>query len=157
MVRKKLCRKPTGGKRQASAAQRQAQALALRAQGRTFEQIAQALGYANRGGAYKAVCAGLRGALIEPASELLVLEHTRLEDLWQIAYQQAQGGDLQAVIACLRVSESRRRLWGLDKDAQLTVGAAERLIHAVTLSARRFITDETEREEFAAELLRLMR
>jgi hypothetical protein len=86
-----------------SAAAKQVQAMQLREAGVSFEKIAEAVGYANRGGAYKAVMAGLEAARLEPAKALRRLEMRRLDRLWMTLWPLATGNppDLNALDRCL--------------------------------------------------------
>src|SRR5439155_12473799 len=73
------------------AAAKQVQAMQLREAGVSFEKIAEAVGYANRGAAYKAVMAGLKAARLEPAKALRRLEMRRLDRLWMTLWPLATG------------------------------------------------------------------
>lgn len=113
--------------------QRQAEAVRLRIAGSSYEQIAHQLGYANRAGAFKAVDAARRDLVREPAEELVALEAERLDALQRMASDvlaeaRAGGNDLlvlRCLDALLRVSESRRRLFGLDAPARHDVVAGD--------------------------------
>lgn len=98
--------------------QKRAQALQLRAEGRSFNQIAAQLGYANASGAYKAVRTGLAEVDQEPAKELLRLQLARLDDLLAEVWPKAvDGGDvahLRSVSAALAVMRRMDILVGLD-------------------------------------------
>src|SRR5690606_7172749 len=59
-------------------AERQRDALDLRKQGYTFQEIADRIGYRHASGAHQAVMAGLRKTIQEPADELRRLELERL-------------------------------------------------------------------------------
>ena len=120
----------------AAAQVRAAKALELRMEGQTFEAIAEALGYAGKQGAYDAVRRSLAAVTREPAEELIKLDLERLDVLWQIQYLNAQGGDVQAMAACMKIMERRAKLLGLDapvkvdnktevtsKDGVLVIGA----------------------------------
>lgn len=100
-----------------------AKAVALRMEGRTFPDIAKELGYNSRQAAHDAVMRSLRETLREPAEELIRLDLERLDSLWQTPYLQAQGGDVQALAACMKIMERRARLLGLDAPAKQQVEA----------------------------------
>lgn len=118
---------------------RDARACRLRTKGLTYDQIADELGFRDRSGARRAVKRALASAVREPADELVALELERLDDLTRhlqrvlvathyaattsgkIARNPDTGqllADFGPVIAAARelrqVSESRRRLLGLD-------------------------------------------
>lgn len=94
--------------------QREGQALELRRAGLTYDAIAERLGFANKGGAYKAVKRALQRTLQEPADELRALEVDRLDRLQAAIWPKAMRGDTAAVDRVLRIAERRARLLGLD-------------------------------------------
>jgi hypothetical protein len=83
-------------------------------EGKTFEAIAEELGYAGKQGAYDAVKRSLDAVTREPAEELIKLDLERLDVLWGIQYLNAQVGDVQAMAACMKLMERRAKLLGLD-------------------------------------------
>ena len=91
-----------------------AKALELRMEGKTFEVIAIEAGYNSKQAAYDAVKRSLDAITREPAKELISLDLERLDVLWQIQYLNAQGGDVQAMAACMKIMERRAKLLGLD-------------------------------------------
>lgn len=91
-----------------------AKALELRMEGKTFEAIAYELGYAGKQGAYDAVKRSIDAITREPAEDLIKLDLERLDVLWQIQYLNAQGGDVPAMAACMKIMERRAKLLGLD-------------------------------------------
>jgi len=109
---------PRNGKKtspEVAAAQiRAAKALELRMEGKTFEAIAEELGYAGKQGAYDAVRRSIAAVTREPAEELLKLDLERLDAMWGIHYLNAQAGDVQALSACMKIMERRAKLLGLD-------------------------------------------
>lgn len=107
----------------AAAKVKAAKALELRMEGKTFEAIAQELGYAGKQGAYDAVKRSLDAITREPAEELIKLDLERLDVLWQIQYLNAQGGDVQAMAACMKLMERRAKLLGLDAPVKQDVTA----------------------------------
>lgn len=127
-------------------AERDAQACRLRTRGESYDQIARALGFRDRSGARRAVQRALVVTRQEPADELRALELERLDDLTRHLQQvlatrhfvHTQGGKvvrhpetgtpltdtgpvIQAALALLRVSESRRKLTGADEPAKQRV------------------------------------
>lgn len=95
--------------------EKELRALELRRAGVTYDVIATELGFANKGGAYKAVQRALKRTLQEPADELIVLEVDRLDRLQRAVWQAAMRGDLGAVTKALQIAERRARLLGLDR------------------------------------------
>jgi hypothetical protein len=83
-------------------------------EGKTFEEIAKEIGYAGKQGAYDAVRRSLVEIIREPAEALVKLDLERLDVLWQIQYLNAQGGDVAAMSACMKIMERRAKLLGLD-------------------------------------------
>ncbi len=109
---------PKGGKKTSpetvEAKMKAAKALELRMEGKTFEAIAEELGYAGKQGAYDAVRRSIAAITREPAEELLKLDLERLDAMWGIHYLNAQAGDVQALAACMKIMERRAKLLGLD-------------------------------------------
>lgn len=101
-------------KRTIEATVKAAKAVELRCEGKTFEEIRVELGYRSKQTAHAAVTKALRTALREPAEELIVLELSRLDQMWQVAYLNACGGDVNAIGACMRMMDRRAKLLGLD-------------------------------------------
>lgn len=101
------------------ALERQRQALALRMAGASFDEIAESLGYADRGGAHKAIMAAIESTLREPAEGVRELELKRLDRLLMAAWKAATAGDLQAIAVCLQIMKRRADFEGLDKAKKL--------------------------------------
>lgn len=95
-------------------AERERDALELRIGGKTYDQIADALGYSERGGAAKAVSRALAATIQEPADELRRLEAERLDALDRVLWPLALDGNLGAVARCLAIMARRAKLFGLD-------------------------------------------
>lgn len=97
-------------------AQRRSVALAMRIDGRTYDQIASELGYANRSGAFKAVNDALRDVPREKAEEYRALQIERLERVLRTQFARLdEGGDPAAATAVLRVLEALDRYTGFDQ------------------------------------------
>jgi hypothetical protein len=94
--------------------ERQRQALDRRLAGETYQQIADALGYKSKCGAYKAVDGALREVTREPAEAVRALELARLDELYRAASPFAKNGEAVMIAACLRIMERRAKLLGLD-------------------------------------------
>ncbi len=105
-----------------TAVARQVRALELRRDGLTYELIAQALGYAQPAGAFRAVRRGLLVTLREPAEELRTLELARLDSLQEALWTDAVDGNLSAVDRVLKIMRRRASLLGLDAPKQYRLG-----------------------------------
>lgn len=101
-------------RKDAAAAARALQALQLRKEGCTYEQIAQQCGYRSRSGAYDAVQRELQRTMQEPADDVRQLEVMRLDDLYRAMIPKALKGDTWSVDRCLKIMERRAALLGLD-------------------------------------------
>lgn len=96
-------------------AQRRVRAAQLRTAGYSYLEIAKALGYANEGGAWKAVEAVRKTAIREAGRDLVNLELERFDTLQRAAMGRAIGGDPSSIRAALRVMDQRARMLGLYK------------------------------------------
>lgn len=108
----------------ALAAARRARAIELRAQGRTYEDIARELGYANRGTVCHIVSDALKARTDEAVDTLRSLEAQRLDALQAALWDKAMAGDVSAAQAAIRIIISRCRLLGLDGDGLLVSAEA---------------------------------
>lgn len=98
------------------AAQRRKDAVELRKAGATFEQIGAQLGI-TRQAAFRTVnvaLAKVNAEIIAEADTMRSLELERLDKLWQTMYKQAVTGNQGAVDRCLKISERRAKLLGMD-------------------------------------------
>ena len=100
----------------------------LAAQGLSYDEIAKAAGFANRGGAYKAVSAALRARQAEAVDELRVLELERLDALQRSCWDAALEGDIASVDRVLKVIAARVRLLGLDQLQDKLASGGGRLV-----------------------------
>ena len=104
---------------QLSAIDKQAEALALRKSGHTFEEIAERVGYASKSGAFKAVMSALRKTIQEPADELRQLELERLDVMLKSLWPFILKGSPRHVEIGLKVMDRRAALLGLDAPKQV--------------------------------------
>lgn len=88
--------------------------LDMRRGGATYQEIADELGYKNRGTAYKAVHRAIGRTLQDSADDLRAVEADRLDRLQMGSWAAAMRGDPKAVANVLRVMERRAKLLGLD-------------------------------------------
>ncbi|WP_051265296.1 hypothetical protein [Nakamurella lactea] len=128
-------RKHKGRKRNPNAApsprnlqrqERHIRAVELRKEGLPFDEIARRVGYANASGAYKAVEAIKDAARQSAGEELIAREADTLEEAMarvRGVLLGADDGDLvvKAAHAIARLSESRRKLFGLDAPSRTDV------------------------------------
>ena len=98
----------------ALAAARRARAIELRAQGWTYEQIADELGYANRGTVCHIVSDALAAREVEAVEDLRFLERARLDALQVALWDAAMTGDVKAAQGVLAIIMARVRLLGLN-------------------------------------------
>lgn len=97
---------------------RMEQALKLRREGSTFNEIAQTMGIALPT-AYTLVHKALTRTLQEPADAVRALELHRLDQLWAKWLPRALEDNKDAAAVCLRIMERRSRLLGLDAPTTL--------------------------------------
>lgn len=123
---------------------REQEAVKLRQENRSYGYIAETLGFANKGGAHKAVERGMRRGFVEPAAAVRELEADRLDRLsevvWEILLNTALSVEvrLRAVDRMVRLMERRARLLGLDHadgiaERQLMLEAAQVRLLAVAV------------------------
>ena len=93
--------------RRVAQTEKQRQALQMRLAGASYEQVAAALGYRQRCGAWQAVQEALRKMLQEPADEVRKLELARL-DSWLLGITpQIRAGSLEALDRGLKIMAQR--------------------------------------------------
>lgn len=124
--------------------QRDADASRLRSEGKTFQQIADALGYNDRGHAWRGIQRARVAILREPAEHLIQVESARLDELYVTALDVLErdhitvsqgrvvkdddgvpvpddGPKLAALRELRQIRESYRKLHGLDQPAKVAV------------------------------------
>lgn len=104
--------------------ERESRVLQLRIAGASFDRIAGAVGYTDRGGAYKAYQRALARVHAEPAAELREVASARLDQMLSSVWAKAVKGDLAAVDRVLKIEERRAKLFGLDSPTRLSVDAS---------------------------------
>ena len=110
----------------ALAAARRTRAVQLRAQGWTYEAIAQQLGYASRATVYAIVRKALDTHEAEEFARHRSLERARLDRLQASLWSRAMAGDVSAVAEARRIIDTRIRLLGLLEKMPQEEGAAAR-------------------------------
>lgn len=111
-----MTRESTTSGRKVTAENRRIEALELRKQGFSYDEIAARLGV-SKAAAYKSVRTALdtlKDEVYEGAEALRILEMERLDSLFEKAYSAAMAGDLVAIDKAVKVMERRARLCGLD-------------------------------------------
>lgn len=107
-------------KRKIEAREREAMVLRLRRAGATFAQIAEEVGYAGEGAAYKAFARAMDRTIREPAESYRNLHRDRLEELYrltmgQILAEDAAGRSVARLVEVAnKVLDSLAKLDGLD-------------------------------------------
>lgn len=115
--RRKVHRSP---RRTPEVIQKQAQAVSLKVAGATYDDIARALGYADKTGARHAVMAGLKESLQQAGTEeLREVERERLERLHLSRWKKAVDGDDAAYALVLQTARQRAALLGLNAPVTL--------------------------------------
>lgn len=111
-------RVPTKLRGRALARWRQAEAVRLASKGMDYDGIAKAVGYANRGTAWRTVNKALQAHTVADVDQLRERELERLDRLQVLLWLQADQGDLKAVDKILKVIDQRCRLLGLDRQCR---------------------------------------
>ena len=116
-----------------NARKRQQDALELRKSGASYDQIAAALGYANRSGAYKAVTGLLERMDLETEPQVVLnLELARLDTMQRALAPNVLKGKPEAINSALRIMERRAKLLGLDYNEARQADAVEAMAIAYT-------------------------
>lgn len=92
---------------------RRTRAVELITAGNTYQQVADLLGYANRGSVHHVVQNALRGAASHAVAEHRQLAYDRLERLLEAVWKPALAGDLAAVRTAVNVVMGECKLLGL--------------------------------------------
>jgi hypothetical protein len=92
---------------------RASRAVELLSEGKTYDQIATEVGYANRGTAHRVVRKALAERLAENIESIRWLEGDRLEDLLRAHWPKAMDGDIPSARVILKIINMRCRLYGL--------------------------------------------
>ena len=135
------------------AAERRAQAQALRRAGASYAQIGRLMGV-SESRAYRLIMGELERInrdRRESAEAVIQLELQRLDSLFTVAYQAAMAGDLGAVGTCLNIMARRSRLLGLDQVAHTTPDQAAQPSANVGISIGDLLAKWREEERLAAE------
>lgn len=113
-------------------------ALELRKKGLSYSQIGKEL-QVRPSTAYRYVVselANLADVCLEEAAVIRDIELQRLDDLYQIAWVEANAGNVAAIDRCLRVMERRAKLLGLDAPEKIDHGGDIQIVlHSVDMGA----------------------
>lgn len=116
-------KKPPAQRATPAQRRRQQEAIDLRIQGHTYHDIAKQLGYKDRASAYNAIHALLDRTEHDHADQLRELEQLRLDHLWHRALTDLAKADHDRssplINTCVRISERRSRLLGLDAPTRI--------------------------------------
>jgi DNA-binding CsgD family transcriptional regulator len=100
------------------ARERERVAVALRVEGYTYAEIGDRLGVSDRM-ASRIVNRAMNRVLREPVGQLIDLESARLDALWAAMWPRALAGSARHAEVCVRISERRSRLLGLDQPTRV--------------------------------------
>lgn len=106
---------------QLTAQERQLKALELRRTGMQYALIAEALGYADPAGAFKAAMSALKRATKEPADAVREMELARLDGMLHALQDKIAAADTRAIDTALRIMDRRARFLGLDAPQSIDV------------------------------------
>lgn len=99
---------------------RRARCVELALAGHSYDEIALAVGYQNRGTAWRAVQDSLNSRIAEGVAEYRDLELARLDALQAAHWPQAVAGSVRSADLVLRVIDRRMRILGLDQSPSTT-------------------------------------
>lgn len=108
-------RRPDGRRRRnrALAAQRRNTAIQMITQGHTYEHVANALGYANRGTVHHIVQGALSSHEAKSVEDMRAKQGARLDSLLAAVWERAMTGDVQAINAAAKLVHAQCQLLGL--------------------------------------------
>jgi hypothetical protein len=99
--------------------EREAQVVKLRAQGMTWSQIAEAVGYSHPGNAQQAYVRANNRILVDDIKELRQIGQDRLDTALQAIWPDVLAGDIPAINTLIRLEERRAKLYGLDMPTKI--------------------------------------
>ena len=104
---------PQSAAARVATAARRARCVELAGNGKTYEQIAAEVGFANKSSARKAVVAALAAREADAVDDLRRLEVCRLDQLQASSWEAALAGDARAIDRVLRIITLRSKLLGI--------------------------------------------
>jgi hypothetical protein len=85
----------------------------MRLEGKSYREIGEHFGCSVRN-VFKRISRRLKTIRVEEAEQLIRIEESRLDEMFNAVYPDALSGNLRAVKACLSIMERRAALRGLD-------------------------------------------
>jgi len=155
-------RKTRKGRKRASAEVsaevRAQQAVELKIQGHSYEEIAKELGYAGRQGAFEAVKSLLKKSTAEKVGELRKISNARIEAIIAAHMPLATRSGSELVV-CLDGKERRRKTKPNVNSADIVLKAIRehRALNGLDMPAQLHVTDKTKAPAYDAILDRLSR
>lgn len=104
---------PRSAHQAAQQKRREARCVRLRIAGHSFDDIARRVGYANRGGAYKAYVRGMDRLGMEEVEEIFRLNYERYNAMLYAIWPEVSLGDLSAIREALTILDRLDRLAGV--------------------------------------------
>ena len=101
---------------------RDAHAVRLRLEGRTYREVGERLGVSRKMAA-RVVQRGLRAVERETTEDLVRLDNHRIDMIWAAMWPRAEAGSAPHAMVCLRALERRARLLGLDHPTRAHITA----------------------------------
>lgn len=98
---------------------RETEAIRLRRQGLTYEEVAKAVGYSSAPVAWTAVKRGMTKALREAADDLREFEAQRLDTAMAAIWDDVLTGDRSAIMCLVKLVQERAKLFGLYAPTQI--------------------------------------
>lgn len=133
--------------RRITAAEKRRKALQLRKGGASYEAIARQVGYANKGGAHRAVMQELQELPKDAAQDVMALELERLDQLLLALWPAAMKGHVRSAETVIRLMERRAKLQGLDAPVQATITHASADVDAAVAELAREMALRAPAEE----------
>jgi len=99
--------------------EKRAKALELHLAGATYDSIAQAVGYASKSGAHKAVQEALDDLGNYASDDVIETELARLDAMLTGLWPKARRGDVQAVDRVLKIGERRSSLMAMSSRGEI--------------------------------------
>lgn len=106
-------------------------ALKLAAEGRSFDQIAQEVGFGHRGSAHRAVYKALAEHEAENVHHLRALEMARLDYMLSRIWHRIEQGDVEAISTALKISDARCRIMGIHGPGRKRLSESDQLVALV--------------------------
>jgi hypothetical protein len=114
--------------RRLDAMEKQRMAVALKRHGATYEQIAQQLGYRDRGTARRALLAAVERWGAKDVQEYVDIEVDKLDYYLRVLAPKIEKGDVKAIGMALKASERRSKLLGLDRPVKVEMSGQVEMV-----------------------------